>query len=106
MVRGLRGGCSKPKTIGLKNRHMFYGSIVLYHIQPYEMPDIDPSIACNHVNVDAKACYVSQHQRRQSLEKDEATTSTIKYLLDTRFISEAKYIEWLSNFVFVKKASG
>lgn len=32
--------------------------------------------------------------------------STVKGLLDAKFISEAKYREFLSNFVLVKKASG
>lgn len=43
-------------------------------------------------------------RRRKSLEKAEATASTVKGLLDAKFISEARYAKWLSNIVLVKKA--
>lgn len=36
-------------------------------------------------------------------EKDEATESTLKGLLDAKFISKEKYTDWLSNVILVKK---
>lgn len=32
----------------------------LFVISPYEMPDIDPSVACHQLNVDVSVCYVSR----------------------------------------------
>ncbi|KAI5439804.1 hypothetical protein KIW84_025251 [Lathyrus oleraceus] len=67
--------------------------------------DLPWNIACHHLNVEIKARYVSQCWRRQSSEKAEVTASTVQGLLKTQFISEAKYTDWLSNIVLVKKAS-
>ncbi|KAI5390822.1 hypothetical protein KIW84_075924 [Lathyrus oleraceus] len=56
-------------------------NVDLFTISPHEMPTIDPSVACNQLNIDLGAWYVSQRRRRQSLEKEEATTNTVQYLL-------------------------
>lgn len=56
------------------------------------MPCINPSVTCHQLNMDISARYVSQHRRRQSSEKAEATASMVKGLLDAKFIFEAKYI--------------
>lgn len=70
------------------------------------MPDIDPSVACHDLNVEVNTCYVSQRHMRQFLEKVQVPASTIKGILDTEFISKARYTQWLSNIVLVRKASG
>lgn len=66
----------------------------LFAIYPHEIPDIIPKVACHQLKLDVNARYVSQHRRKQSLEKAEATKNTVKGLLDAKFISEAKYIEF------------
>lgn len=76
----------------------------IFVINLHDMPIIDPSIECHHLNVDVKARYISQRRRRQSPKKVETTSSKVKGILDTWIISEVKYIEWLSNIVLVKKA--
>lgn len=77
----------------------------LFSINPHEMTGMDPNVACHRLNVDTKARYVSQRWKRQSKEKAEATASTVKGLLDAKFISEEKYTEWLFYVVLAKKAS-
>lgn len=49
----------------------------LFVISLDEIPDIDPNVACHHLNIDPSIRYVDQRRRRQSLEKFEATMNTI-----------------------------
>lgn len=48
-------------------------------------------IAWHQLNVDTGACYVSQYRRRRSPGTVEATSNTVKGLLDAKFIFESKY---------------
>lgn len=70
------------------------------------MSDINPSVVWNQLSMNTSARYISQRHMRQSLEKVEAIASTVKGLLNPKFISKAKYMEWMSNVVLIKKASG
>jgi hypothetical protein len=70
------------------------------------MPGIDPSVACHQLTVDPGVSVVAQRLRKQSPEKSEAAEKAVKDLLEANFISEAKYITWLSNVVLVKKSNG
>ncbi|GAU32556.1 hypothetical protein TSUD_218140 [Trifolium subterraneum] len=71
-----------------------------------EMSGLDPNIACHQLTVDEVASAVVQRRRRQSPEKMEAAEKAVKDLLETNFISEAKYTTWLLNVVLVKKSNG
>ena len=68
-----------------------------------EMPGLDPEVACHHLAIDPTVRAIIQHRRRQSPEKTEAAEKDVKDLLETNFISKARYSTWLSNFVLVKK---
>lgn len=68
------------------------------------MPNINPMMTCHLLNINPAACYVSQRRIRQSLNKAKAIVSTMKFLLDGRFISKAKYTKWISNVFLVKRA--
>lgn len=73
-------------------------------IPPHEMSVMDLRTVCYPLNIDPGARYVSKRQRWQSPKKAEATVKTVQGLLNANFISEVKYIEWLSNIELVKKA--
>lgn len=78
----------------------------LFAFFPYKIIGINPQVYFHQLNLDAGVRYVSQCRRKRSIEKGEATESMVKGLLDSKFISKAKYTEWLSNVVLVKKGSG
>ena len=68
-----------------------------------DMPDIDPSVACHQLTVSPSASVVAQRRKKQSPIKAEATEKVVKDLMEANFISKAKYTNWLSNVVLVKK---
>ncbi|MCI10963.1 hypothetical protein A2U01_0032061 [Trifolium medium] len=71
-----------------------------------EMPGLDLEVACHQLTVDPSASAIVQRRRKQSPEKVEAAEKAAKDLLEANFISEARYITWLSNVVLVKKSNG
>lgn len=94
--------------IKVKKRHIkcLKANVKLFVVSPDEIPDIDSSVACHHLNIDPFVRYVARQRRRQSLEKAEVTRKTNQDLTDAKFIFEVRYIEWLSNVMLVKKTIG
>jgi len=78
----------------------------LFAWAPSDMPDIDPSIACHHLDVNPTVKPVVQRKRKMGEERRKAVDEEVKRLQEARFISEIKYPTWLANTVLVKKASG
>ena len=70
------------------------------------MPDLDPEVACHHLNIDPAIKAVAHCRRKQSTEKAKAAELAVKDLLEAHFISEAQYTTWISNVVLVKKSNG
>ena len=66
---------------------------------------IDRGIACHKLGIKKGARPVRQKKRCFNQERYEAINSEVEKLLKAGFIREAKYPEWISNVVLVKKAS-
>ena len=60
-----------------------------------EMPGIDPSLICHKLNVDPKAIPVKQKKRKFGPECIVAICQEVDKLLKARFISEARYPDWV-----------
>ncbi|XP_040988937.1 uncharacterized protein LOC121236552 [Juglans microcarpa x Juglans regia] len=71
-----------------------------------EMPGIDVSIIQHRLSVDTKAKRTKHKHCSFSAEKYAAIPEEVNRLLAAGFIGEVHYLEWLSNVVLVKKASG
>ncbi|CAL1405791.1 unnamed protein product [Linum trigynum] len=71
-----------------------------------DMPGVSRELAEHRLSVKSKAKPVQQRRRNASLEKQMALEEEVKRLLKAGFIREVKYPTWLSNPVFVRKASG
>lgn len=106
LARSVKIGVDLPLEVRAALIEFLQDNADLFAITPYEIPDIDPSIMCYLLNMDAKALYVSQRWRRHSPEKAEATGRIVKGLLETQLIYEAKYTKWISNIVLEKKELG
>ena len=78
----------------------------LFAWAPSDMPDIDPRIACHHLDVNPMVKPIVQRKRKMGEERRKAVDEEVKRLQEARFISEIKYPTWLANTVLVKKASG
>ena len=70
------------------------------------MPGIDRGVACHKLAIKKGARPVRQKMRCFNLERYEAINADMEKLLKVEFIREAKYPEWISNVVLVKKANG
>ena len=71
-----------------------------------DMPGIDRGVACHKLAIKKGARPVRQKRRCFNQERYEAINAEVEKLLKARFIREAKYPEWISNVVLVKKANG
>ena len=70
------------------------------------MPRIDSGIACHKLAIRKGARPVRQKRRYFNQKRYEAINAEVEKLLRAGFIKEAKYPEWISNVVLVKKANG
>nr|POE49921.1 transposon ty3-g gag-pol polyprotein [Quercus suber] len=71
-----------------------------------DMPEIDPSVIVQKLNVNPSTPPVRQKKRVFAHERDRAIAQEVRKLLEAGFIREVYYPEWLANVVMVKKASG
>ncbi|KAH9714403.1 hypothetical protein KPL71_020650 [Citrus sinensis] len=71
-----------------------------------DMPGIDRGVACHKLAIKKGARPVRQKRRCFNQERYEAINTEVEKLLKAGFIREAKYPEWISNVVLVKKANG
>ena len=70
------------------------------------MLGIDPGVAYHKLAIRKGARPVRQKKRCFNHERYEAINAKVEKLLRARFIREARYLEWISNVVMVKKANG
>ena len=68
-----------------------------------EMPGIDPEIIMHKLQVDPLHQPARQKRRKFAPERDAIINNEVKSLLDTGFIHEVQYPDWLANIVVVKK---
>ena len=71
-----------------------------------DMPGIDPSVIVHRLNVNPASSPIRQKKRVFTPERDKAIAEKVRKLLETSFIQEVYYPDWLANVVMVKKANG
>ena len=71
-----------------------------------DMPGIDRKIIQHCLNVNPECKLVQQRQRIFALECNKAVTEEVEKLLETCFLREVFYLDWLANVVMVKKNNG
>lgn len=81
-------------------------NIEVFAWSPYDMPGLDPSFICHHLNVFPGAKPVIQRTRRSALHHAEVVAEEVKNLLEARAIQEVHYPRWISNTVVVPKKNG
>ena len=99
-------GKDLPKLVKAQLIANLRKNVNLFAWSAIDMPGINPSVACHQLTVDPGVSAVAQRRSKQSPEKSEAAEKAVKDLLEANFISEAKYTNWLSNAILVKKSSG
>ena len=70
------------------------------------MPGIDPSVIVHRLNVSPSIFPVQQKNWVFAQEQDKAMAEKVRKLIETDFIWEVYYPDWLANMVMVKKAKG
>ena len=70
------------------------------------MPRIDPSVIVHRLNVNPASSRIRQKKRVFAQERDKAIAEEVRKLLETGFIREVYYPDWLANMVMVKKSNG
>ena len=70
-----------------------------------DMLGIDPGVACHKLAIRKGARPVRQKRRCFNKKMYETINAEVEKLLKAEFIREAKYLEWISNVVLVKKAN-
>ena len=70
-----------------------------------DMSVIDPKIMVYQLNISPPFPPVRQRKRVFAQERDKAIAKEVHKLLDTGFIREVYYPEWLANVVMVKNAN-
>ena len=71
------------------------------------MPGLDPQVAMHHLNINSNAKPIKQQQQqRLRPEIIEAIESEVKRLMDSSFIKEEQYPDWVVNIVPVPKKNG
>ena len=71
------------------------------------MLGIDRKIIQHHLNINPECKPIQQKRRIFAPERNKAVTEEVKKLLETDFIREVFYPDWLANVAMVKKmASG
>ena len=72
----------------------------------YDVPGIDPGLACHRLNVNLDAGLHKQPPRRSSKDHAEPVRIEVNKLKQARAIKEIFYPEWLANTIVVKKKNG
>ena len=72
----------------------------------YEVPGVDPSFICHHLNVNPSITPRRQPPRRPSKEHVEAIKNEVTKLKQAGAIKEVFYRQWLANTIVVKKKIG
>ena len=72
----------------------------------YEVPWVDLSFICHHLNVNPSSIPKKQPPRRPSKEHANAVRDEVTKLKKAEAIKKVFYPEWLANTVVVKKKSG
>ena len=71
------------------------------------MLGIDRKIIQHHLNINPECKPIQQKRRIFAPERNKAVTEEVEKLLETDFIREVFYPDWLANVAMVKKmASG
>ena len=70
-----------------------------------DIPGIDRRVACHKLVIRKGARSVRKKKRCFNQERYDAINAEVEKLLKVGFIREAKYPEWISNVVLVKKAN-
>ena len=70
------------------------------------MPGIDASVIVHKLTVSPSSSPVQQKKRVFAQERDKAIAEKVQKLLETDFIREVYYSDWLVNLVMVKKING
>ena len=70
------------------------------------MPGINPSIIIHRLNVSPSFSPIQQKKRVFALEQDQAIVEEVRKFHEASFIREVYYLDWLTNVVMVKNASG
>ena len=71
-----------------------------------DMPGIDRKIIQYCLNVNPECKLVQQKRRIFAPEPNKAVTEEVEKLLESYFIREVFYPDWLANVVMVKKSNG
>ncbi|XP_024015923.1 uncharacterized protein LOC112089179 [Eutrema salsugineum] len=71
-----------------------------------DMPGISIDVTCHELNVDPTFKPIKQKRRKLGPERAKAVNDEVERLLKVGSIAEAKYPDWLSNPVVVKKKNG
>ncbi|XP_024041512.1 uncharacterized protein LOC112098939 [Citrus clementina] len=80
--------------------------VISTHYLAFEVQRIDRGIACHKLAIKKGVRPVRQKRRCFNQERYKAINAEVEKLLKVGFIREAKYPEWISNVVLVKKANG
>ena len=70
------------------------------------VPGIDLTFICHHLNVNPSITLKKQSPRRPSREHADVIREEVMKLKRARAIKEVFYPEWLTNIVVVKKKNG
>ena len=71
-----------------------------------DMPGIDPSVIVHRLNVNPTSSPIRQKKRVFAQERDKAIAEEVRKLLESGFIREVYYPNWLANVVMVKNSNG
>ena len=72
----------------------------------YEVPRVDLSFICHHLNVNLSITSKRQPPRHLSKDHSDADRKKVRKLKQAGTIKEVFYPEWLANTVVVKKKNG
>ena len=72
----------------------------------YDVPRIDPGLACHRLNVNPEAMPRKQPLRRSSKYHAEAVRTKVNKLKQAEAFKKIFYPKWLANTIVVKKKNG
>ncbi|KMT08164.1 hypothetical protein BVRB_6g142870 [Beta vulgaris subsp. vulgaris] len=71
-----------------------------------EMPGIDPEVAMHKLNIEPGQKPVRQKKRHMGPARNQAVDKEVQKLLQSKFIRETYYPDWVANIVMVPKPNG
>ena len=72
----------------------------------YEVPGVDPSFICHHLNVNPSVTPKKQPPQHSSREHSDAVKDEVTKFKQARAIKEVFYPELLANTMVVRKKNG